>query len=277
MDYISLGGTLFTPATYLNIDKLFTLEKYPTLKSLVIDLEDGCDNYNEGIKNIKKLDFSKRKIPTFLRPKNPNSLKEIINFKIDGFVLPKFGLNNSQEYLKILENTNFYIMPSIEGEELFDFNKLLKLKNILKNKNVLTIRIGCEDMFRKLNMKKGKYSIFDRAVTNNIIGNIIAIFKSAGFNISGCVYPYFNDIEGFKKDIQKEFFEGLFSKTIIHPNQIEPLNNLYKVTTEELNEAKEILSSQKAIFNQNGKMAEIKTQTPYAKMILKRHEVYGLK
>jgi len=277
MDYISLGGTLFTPSTYKDIEKLFTLEKYPTLKSLVIDLEDGCDNYNKGLNNIKKLDFSKRKIPTFLRPKNPNSLKELIKIDIDGFVLPKFGLNNSQEYLKILENSNFYIMPSIEGEELFDFNKLLELKEILKNKNVLTIRIGCEDMFRQLNMKKGKYSIFDRSVTNNIIGNIIAIFKSHGFNISGCVYPYFNDIEGFKKDIQKEFFEGLFSKTIIHPTQIEPLNELYKVTIEELNEAQEILASQKAIFNQNGKMAEIKTQTPYAKMILKRHEVYGLK
>jgi len=277
MDYISLGGTLFTPATYQNIDKLFTLKKYPTLKSLVIDLEDGCDDYNKGLQNIKKLNFSKRKIPTFLRPKNPNSLKELINIDVDGFILPKFGLNNSQEYLKILENTKFYIMPSIEGEELFDFNKLLQLKEILKNQNILTIRIGCEDMFRQLNMKKGKYSIFDRSVTNNIIGNVIAIFKSNNFNISGCVYPYFNDTEGFKKDIQKEFFEGLFSKTIIHPNQIEPLNELYKVTIEELNEAKEILASQKAIFNQNGKMAEIKTQTPYAKIILRRYEVYGLK
>jgi len=277
MDYISLGGTLFTPATYKDIQKLFTLKKYPTLKSLLIDLEDGCNDYNKGLENIKNLDFSKRKIPTFLRPKNPDSLKELIQFDIDGFILPKFGLNNSQQYLNILKNTKFYIMPSIEGEELFDFNKLLQLKEILKNQNVLTIRIGCEDMFRQLHMKKGKYSIFDRSVTNNIIGNIIAIFKSAGFNISGCVYPYFNDIEGFKKDIQKEFFEGLFSKTIIHPNQIEPLNELYKVTTEELNEAKEILSSKKSIFNQNETMAETKTQTPYAKTIIKRYEVYGLK
>ena len=277
MDYVSLGATLFTPSTYKNIEKLFTLEKYPTLKSLVIDLEDGCENYNNGLENIKKLDFSKRKIPTFLRPKNPESLKNLIDFDVDGFVLPKFGLNNAQKYLQILKNSDFYIMPSIEGAELFDFNKLLQLKEILKNQNVLSIRIGCEDMFRQLNMKKGKYSIFDRSVTSNIIGNMLAIFKPIGFNISGCVYPYFNDIEGFKKDIQREFFEGLFSKTIIHPNQIEPLNELYKVTKKELDEAKEILTSQKVIFNQNGKMAEIKTQTPYAKTIIRRYEVYGLK
>jgi len=277
MDYISLGGTLFTPATYNNIQKLFTLEKYPTLKSLVIDLEDGCHNYNKGLVNIKNLDFSKRKIPTFLRPKNSDSLKELTKFNVDGFVLPKFGLSNSQQYLNILKNTEFYIMPSIEGEELFNFNKLLQLKKILKNKNILTIRIGCEDMFRQLHMKKGKHSIFDRSVTNNIIGNILTIFKSDGFNISGCVYPYFNDIEGFKKDIQKEFFEGLFSKTIIHPNQIEPLNELYKVTKIELQEAKEIITSDNNIFNQNGKMAETKTQIPYAKTIIKRYQIYGLK
>ena len=101
------------------------------------------------------------------------------------------------------------------------------------------------------------------------------IAKSAGFAISGGVYPNFSDNDGFIKDVKRDLKEGLFSKTIIHPQQIQLSNELYKVTKEELCEALEISRNDEAVFNQNGKMAEVVTMRPHAHEIILRAEVYG--
>ena len=68
----------------------------------------------------------------------------------------------------------------------------------------------------------------------------------------------------------------MFSKTIIHPSHIELADEAYKVTKEEVQKAQEILSTAKAILNQNGMMGEKTTRTPYARFILKRSKYYGI-
>ncbi len=133
-------------------------------------------------------------------------------------------------------------------------------------------------MLRQLRIgRKCNESVFDFSATSYILGNFIATFKSAGFNVSGGVYPCFKDIEGFKIDILRDLKEGLFSKTIIHPNQIDITNEFYKVSTKEFREAIEISKSSKNLFNQDGKMAEVITMKSRAQEIIKRAEVYGVK
>ncbi|WP_455757162.1 HpcH/HpaI aldolase/citrate lyase family protein [Sulfurimonas sp.] len=133
-------------------------------------------------------------------------------------------------------------------------------------------------MLRQLKMRrKCEDSIFDFSVTSTVLGNFLAIFKSRGFEVSGGVYPCFKDVDGFKKDVLRDLKEGLFSKTIIHPSQIDIINKLYKVTKEEYEEAQQICESAHAIFSQNGKMAEQTTMFPHAKYITGRAEVYGVK
>lgn len=126
-------------------------------------------------------------------------------------------------------------------------------------------------------MKRNKYeSIFDFTVSSYVLGQFLAVFKGAGFGVSGGVYPYFKDKNGFLVDSSRDLKEGLFSKTIIHPNQIEILNKLYKVTQKEFDEALEIFFNDEVIFNQNGKMAEKTTMTPFAEKIVKRALIYGI-
>ena len=287
INYIELGATLFIPAIHKDLEAVVCNNKYPQLKSVLIDTEDGINNKSLDVafKAIEKLlnIYEKKKLLVFVRPRNIEALGEILKLKninrIDGFILPKFSLSNAQDYFYLLKDYDFSVMPSIEGEELFNHNSLYRLRTVLlKNrKNILLVRFGLEDMLRQLKMKRScEDTIFDFSATSYVLGSFIATFKSAGFAISGGVYPCFSDDDGFIKDVKRDLKEGLFSKTIIHPRQIKLTNELYKVTKQELEEALEISKNSEAVFNQNDKMAEVVTMKPQAQEIILRAEVYGV-
>ena len=286
IDAIELGATLFIPATHKDLQVVVEGRKYPNLKSVLVDCEDSVsdDTIQIALKSIRQLllNFQKGTCLVFIRPRNIKILKEILLFEgienIDGFILPKFSLSNAREYIKTLES-KYLFMPSIEGIELFNNTKLLELQEILlkHQEQIITIRFGLEDMLRQLKMRrKCEDSIFDFSVTSSVLGNFIATFKNVGFNISGGVFPCFKDSKGFKKDVLRDLKEGLFSKTIIHPNQIEITNLLYRVSKIEFEEALSISKSEQQLFPQNDKMVEVTTMSPWANDIIKRAEVYGL-
>ncbi len=287
MDHIDLGGTLFVPATHKNLFEIVCEGKYKDLKSVLVDTEDGINHSDLMMAKtrIKKLlnSYQKKGCHLFLRPKDPHVLEEFLEMegieKVDGFILPKFTLQNAAFYLKLLQGKDFYFMPSIEGSELFEKEKLKLLRDmLLKHKEkILLIRFGLEDMLRQLRMKRNcKYSIFDYSVSNVVLGEFLAIFKSSGFVVSGGVFPCFKDTEGFIKDVERDLREGLFSKTVIHPNQARLCNELYKINEEELRWAETTLQSSDTIFAHEDNMVETTTMEPYAKEILRRFEVYGI-
>jgi len=288
MDYIDLGATLFVPATHKALFEIVCEGKYKALKSILIDTEDGIDEKDlaKAKEQIQKLllQYEKKELYLFLRPKDAECLEEFLSMKgiekVDGFILPKFSLQNSANYLHLLEKKEFYIMPSIEGSELFERDKLKTLRDILlkyKNK-ILLVRFGLEDMLKQLGMKRSSdLSIFDYSVTTNVLGELLSLFKSSGFAVSGGVYPYFKNTDGFIKDVKRDLREGLFSKTLIHPNQITLTNELYKVDEEEYLWAKAIVQSDTNIIRYKDTMAESKTMLPYATEVLRRFDVYGLR
>ena len=287
INYIELGATLFVPAIHKGLYSIVIQRKYPELKSILIDTEDGILEADlstalESIENLLSM-YEKDELLVFIRPRNVEVLSEILKFanidKIDGFILPKFSLDNGQKYFDLLEGRSFSLMPSIEGKELFNQNSLYELRDMLLQyrKKIILLRFGLEDILRQLSMKRRcEDSLFDYSATSYVVGSFIATFKSAGFAISGGVYPCFKDDDGFIKDVQRDLKEGLFSKTIIHPRQIKLSNELYKVTQEELREALEISENSEAVFNQNEKMAEVVTMKPHVQEIILRADVYGV-
>lgn len=285
--YTELGATLFVPATHKDIIAILEGRKYPQLRSVVLDTEDAIaqESVEEALENIQKVlqNLQKKKIFVFLRPRNIRVLQRFLALesieKIDGFVLPKFSLENAQQYLSLLKRENFVWMPSIEGEELFDEKKLIKLKELLlpHKESIILVRFGLEDMLRQLALRrKCDESVFDRAVTGFILGRFIGIFKSAGFCVSGGVYPCYKDEKGFACDVERDLVEGLFSKTLIHPKQVGLYHELAKVCKSDFEEAIEILLDDKAVYAHNNKMVESTTMSPWAKEIVLRAQIYGL-
>ncbi len=282
---LELGGTLFVPASHRNLDPVLSGEKYPELRSVVIDFEDGLANKDrsKAIVQLKRTlsKLEKTRLLRFTRAQDPQMLETLLQQKeigkLDGFILPKFGLDNADAYLSLMASTNHSFMPSIEGSELFETQKLQQLRDLLLpyKERIICIRFGAQDMLRQLGLRQTG-SIYDMLAPQQIIANLITLFKPAGFEISAPVYPGFSDMEGFQKEIQRELQNGLTSKTIIHPTQIEPINDLYKVTQKELEEAKIILTQHDGVLNMDGIMGEVKTQSPWAEQILKRARIYDL-
>jgi len=285
---LELGGTLFVPASHKSLLSVLSGEKYPDLRSVVIDFEDALADTDrqQALDKLPTLleNLKETKLLRFIRPQNLEMLKVFVQqkniHKIDGFILPKFCLDNAEEYLSLfplpISHSPFtwHIMPSIEGKELFDVQQLQKLRKILlpHQDNIICIRFGAQDMLRQLGLRQ-QGSLYDMLVPPQVITNLISTFKPHGFEISAPVYPDFSDIEGFKKEITYELQNGLISKTIIHPEQIQPINELYKVTKAELKTAQKILEKEDGILNLEGKMGERKTQRHWARLIFKRHTI----
>lgn len=288
LSYVQLGGTLFIPASHKQLNSIVNEVKYKELRSLVIDFEDGLEEsfLREAMEKLKSI-LSKVEAKTpfvFLRARDTSHLEKLMKLEginnITGFVLAKFSLENAEKYLETLKDSKFYIMPSIEGEELFHQQKLLQLREkIITNKQkVVLVRFGLEDMLRQLGMRREcSESVFDLSAPSYVVGNFIATFKSVGFAISGGVYPCFKDKDGFQRDVKRDMREGLFSKTLIHPDQVSQINELYKVTQKEYDEALELIESQKVVFAQNGKMAEVPTMKRYSLEIILRAKEYGIR
>jgi len=288
MHYRELGGTLFVPAIHKDLKKILLYGKYKELKSIVIDFEDSLaqkdlTNALDILVDILRV-YVKNFFYLFIRPRDVYFLEHLLKIKnidkIDGFVIPKFSLDNAKLYSDIFTKNKFYWMPSIEGKELFYPQKLQELHNILlqHKERIVLVRFGLEDMLRQLKMKRScDFSIFDYSAPQALLGIFIAMFKSSGFAISGGVYPYFENTEGFIQDLQRDLREGLFSKTIIHPNQIRLVNELYKVDLEELEWAKRVFKSDENVFAHQKSMVESLTMLPYAREIIERAKFYGVK
>ncbi len=283
---LNLGATLFVPASSKNLFKIINREKYIFLKSIVIDFEDGFDGddiYNI-VSDIDKT--SKNDLIKLIRFQNYEMLKYYIHkFKlqnIDGFVLPKFSLVDAQKYINLIISDNFkhLVSVSIEGNELFDIEKLKKLKRFtdqIKVK-VINIRFGAEDMFRQVSLRRDcTKSLFDYSIASSVIADILKTFKTDDYSVNGGVFRCFSDDNNFIKDVQRDLSEGLVGKTVIHPRQVKLFDEVYKVDKNEYDEAKKIATSSTKIANLNGTMLEKITQNAWALNIIERAEIYGVK
>ena len=282
IDYLELGGTLYIPAIHKNLEPILKGEKFPFLTSAVICLEDSIkeEELKTGVERVTEVlnDYTPSRLKLFIRPRNIENLKTLLNLKdiskIDGFVLPKIDLNNLDSYCSIIPK-EFYIMPTIES--ILSDNILKKIYNRLLNYNILSIRVGIEDILGSFGIvrKCGK-SYFENMIMSNYLYKIITTFKPK-FQISAPVYPCFEDSEMLKKEVELEKELQIFNKTIIHPNQAKILNQLYKVEDKKFQIATKMIDDKKAIFEVDKRMYEYATHHKWAQNILKRGNFYGTK
>ena len=291
-DYIELGAAMYTPSISRHILAIANGEKFPFLRSVVFCFEDAIkesdlpiamNNMQTMLENYKRSD-----IKVFIRARDTDNLKNILKLKgienIDGFAIAKFGTSNMKEYFDIFNSldTKYHIMPVIESKDMFDSSSLKLIKDFISvqgKHNIVTLRIGGEDMFKTLGLKKGcDDSIHDFHISSKIFADLLSIFKPYGFNIAAPVYNCLENKEFFQKEVIRDIKEGFFGKTIIHPDQAKITNEVYGVTQKELDESNKILDIQnEAIFRFDDKMCEPKAHHVWALNIRKRFEIYGLR
>ncbi|AWH88196.1 HpcH/HpaI aldolase/citrate lyase family protein [Limnobaculum parvum] len=287
-----LGATLYMPATRNDLFQVIAQNKYPNLKSLVICLEDaviekeiklGIENLSQLLANIADLTLKDAPL-IFIRPRNISMANMLIAgldlSKITGFVLPKFELEQVDEWSKTLSSTHLFAMPTLETADCFDATKMNILATTMRNdgyfsKKTIVLRIGGNDLMHVLGIRRNRSRTLYDGPLGYVIKMIVCIFGAQGFYMTAPVCEIIDSPTVLLAELEIDNEHGLVGKTAIHPKQIEHINNTFKVEITDYLDALKILNSNSAVFQSNGAMCEPATHHMWAKNIIARSQSYG--
>jgi len=283
-----LGATLYLPAIHKNLFAVAVEGKYAQAKSIIIDFEDAIfdDDLQTADKNLIAVlqKLPKQDLLIFIRSRSIKHLESLLSLeninKIDGFVLAKCDTQNMQDYFSLISDKAFWLMPVLESREVFDNSKLTIIKNFFMEhqERILSLRFGGEDLSSYLGLKRQCEDIlYDFHALKHLLSTLVLLFKSEGFNITAPVFACFKNEAGFLKEVAEDLKMGLFGKTVIHPSQIALAHKTYAITTQELEQAKKVLSKDAtAIMASDGMMLETIPHRRWAKGMMTRKELYGV-
>ena len=312
--YYSVGPLLYCPANNRTITHSIINEQFGNNFSLALCLEDTIqDNSIEEaeqilINSINTLYKEKENTAFFLpkifvRIRNTNQLLRLNEaFKntpdiVKGFILPKFSLDNADKYIETIIKINesainpIYTMPIYESSSIIDlrtrYDILYALKDKLKRieELVLNIRVGGNDLCHAFGFRRhSNESIHKLKPISQIFSDIITVY-GMDYVISGPVWEYYNGenwLEGLKNELIDDKLCGFIGKTVIHPKQINAVNENYMVDVLDVDDAKAILNWDKntrSLVSGNTaaeRMNEYKTHSNWALQTLLQAEAYGI-
>ncbi|MEE0919837.1 MAG: HpcH/HpaI aldolase/citrate lyase family protein [Lachnospiraceae bacterium] len=311
--YYSVGALLYCPANRKTIADSIINEDFGTNFSLALCLEDTInDNYvteaehiliNSLEKIYRHSESDTSYIPKiFIRVRNPEQIPRLTKDLnscikiISGFIIPKFSPENAKNYINAIIYANelskkaLYMMPIYENSSIIDLRNRIEILYSLKDSlskiedRVLNIRVGGNDLCHAFGFRRhDNESIHSIKPISNIFSDIVTIYGT-DYIISGPVWEYYAGEhwkEGLIEEINEDKLCGFIGKTVIHPNQIDIVNNSYKVSKKDYQDAQAILNWNKhsnafvSGSNSNERMNEYKTHSNWAQQILYLAEVFG--
>jgi citrate lyase subunit beta/citryl-CoA lyase len=249
-----MRSLLFIPAHKLSyLDKL---KKNSFPDAIVFDLEDSVpkNQKEDGIMKIQNffnriINFNNRiYIRIDIEDKQiDKTLKKIIHKNLTGIILPKINnvkeILNFEKKIKNIENKK-KIKKKLDILILIETSKaILNLEKIaISSSRIKGLIFGHEDMVNDLN-----YLSFQENPNTNFIKSKINLVARANNLISiDSPYLYPKNTNGLKKYIamSKKFcFDGLL---LIHSNQINVANSLYKPSIHDYKISKKIIYANKS-------------------------------
>lgn len=314
----AIGANMYMPATKKGVFKKLIENKFNDIGAITLCMEDAIEEsmVKEAEKTSLELlnDLYKYKeknennnLPLiFIRVRNVNQFKEFSQMleekhvkMLCGFNFPKFNSLNGSEYFDILNelslkfNEPLYGMPIIEDKQVIykenRYNELHKIQEILNNfdKYVLNIRVGGTDFSSLFGLRRDvETTIYDIRVVSDCLIDILNYFLREPFEyvISGPVWEYFSwdekskEVIGLRKELKMDIQNGFQGKTIIHPSQINVVNEEYIVDYDEYMDAFNILNNEGGVFksSKGNKMNEVSPHKNWAKKIIAKSKIFGV-
>ncbi|MFZ3481773.1 HpcH/HpaI aldolase/citrate lyase family protein [Sphingomonas sp. 3-13AW] len=287
---LQLGATLYMPALREDAIDFISGARIPELKSVVLCLEDAIrdDQVEQAIhqlgRTLNAMSLHRNSsVLTFIRPRNPEMLARLMRMRsidwVDGFVLPKITASTLDRWTESLNSTNHLIMPTVETEEAFDPAEMKRLRDKLQTMRdrVLAIRIGGNDLLSCLGARRSRSRTLYEGPLGPVIASLVGTFIPYGFSMSSPVLEMFANLELLREELDRDLEHGLIAKTAIHPSQIETIHAAYRVSPEDLEDARRILAADAAaVFKSHGAMCEPQTHRTWATHIIERAEHYGV-
>lgn len=312
--YYSVGALLYCPANNKTVANSIISQKFGTLYSLALCLEDTIrdDCVAEAEKTLidtihylhkcsNEKEFYMPKI--FIRVRNPQQIYTLYRKigaaarLVTGFIIPKFSLENAKNYIQELIRVNeqsenpVYAMPIYESECIVDLRNRYDILYTLKDQltaienRILNIRVGGNDLCHIFGFRRHETESIHRVKPVAAIFSDIITVYGMDYVVSGPVWEYYNSTywkQGLIHEIADDKLCGFVGKTVIHPNQIDVVNEAYKVTKKDYEDARAILnwdSSTHTLVSASAgreRMNERKTHTNWARRTLLIAEHFGV-
>ncbi len=291
----ALGATLYMPATRSDmLDVVFGV-RIPELRSLVVCLEDAVSaiDVDSALANLKVLLLAiearggrcEQHPLLFVRPRDAQ-MAAILNDwplmkHVDGFVVPKLTLLSLPSWEQAVSNPDLYLMPTLETADVYNPGAMVELGQALKaslNQRIIALRIGGNDLMGCLGLRRNPATTLYSTPMSYVIPMLAGIMGAQGFALTAPVFEQLATPLLLKEELELDISHGLVGKTAIHPSQINPIQEVLRVSLEDLNCARLILNDvAPAVFRHNDAMCEPATHYKWATNIIERAKWHGVK
>lgn len=313
--YYSVGALLYCPANRKTIVDSIVRQRFGAKYSLALCLEDtirdDCVAEAEHILTNSLYQLAKRTeqetfyLPKiFVRVRNARQIGRLCKAfgdcirLVTGFILPKFSLENADAYIQEILCANelasqpLYAMPIFESPSIIDLRYRTEILYTLKEKldqmedRVLNIRVGGNDLCHAFGYRRhDNESIHQIRPIADIFSDIITVY-GRDYVVSGPVWEYYHSSNwerGLYHEIADDKLCGFIGKTVIYPSQISIVNEAYKVSEHDYQDAAAILNWDKSSHSlvagsvRKDRMNEYKTHSNWALRTLLTAEYFGVK
>jgi citrate lyase beta subunit len=287
---LRLGASLYVPASRADLAEIASGRKIPTLRSVIFCTEDAVHDRDmePALARLAAL------LPTlepgpllrFIRPRNPMVLRRLLRMdgieRIQGFVLPKFGLRSLGDWLRVWEDGwGHALLPILETAEAFNRRQMELLRDRMEdsglNERVLGLRIGGNDLLNLLGLRRARGATIYDTPLRGVIADLVCIFHPAGYRLSAPVFEYLDTPDVLAREVDADLQHGLIGKTAIHPRQIPLIEARYRVSLADYEMASAVLAPEAAaVFALRDAFCEPATHRRWAVGIMERARVFGV-
>ncbi len=117
---------------------------------------------------------------------------------------------------------------------------ILDVREIAAHERVTVLVMGTNDLYRELN---AAMSATDRHPILPHLATALLAAREAEVMILDGVYNDVRDAEGFLVEATQGFEMGFDGKTLVHPSQVDPTNDLWAPSAEEIDHARAVIAA----------------------------------
>jgi len=285
----SLGASLYVPANHKDLAEIANGDLIPQARSLIFCLEDAIADreLSYSLFNLSVVLANMRvdvAADRFVRVRNTEVLGRVLAMpgveKLTGFVLPKITRHNFDSYYRLLRHTEHVLMPTLETAEAFDDSEMQGLRAVLEapgvRHRILALRIGGNDLLALLGLRRPRGMTLYRTPLGPVISRLVTTFRPYGFMLTAPVFEYLDLPQLLDQEVIEDLAHGMIGKTAIHPTQIAPIEQHFKVSPQDLAVARAILDqSAPAVFRMNDAMCEVATHRAWAERTVEQSRLFG--
>jgi citrate lyase beta subunit len=284
----SMGASLYVPANHKYLMEVANGERMAHARSLIFCTEDAvadCDlSYALFNLSVVLANMADSAVERYVRVRNPEVMARVLAMpgaeRLSGFVIPKCTRHNFDAYFKQVRDTEHMLMPTLETAEVFSDAEMLLLRQAFEapgvRSRVLALRIGGNDLLALLGLRRPRNMTIYRTPLGPVISRLVTTFRPYGFVLTAPVFEHLDLPELLDQEVIEDLAYGMVGKTAIHPSQITPIEQHYRVKQHDLEAARAILDvDSPAVFRMHDSMCEVATHRAWAQRMVEQSNVFG--